>query len=467
MSRRPVAAVLFGLFAGLGSGPAPAAEAAKPNIVFILADDLGYGDLSCYGQTHFRTPNIDRLAAEGTKFTQFYAGSTVCAPSRCVLMTGLHTGRCYIRGNAKLNLRPGDVTVAEVLKNAGYATGLFGKWGLGHEGSTGVPTKQGFDEFFGYLDQHHAHNYYPAFLHRGEERVSLGNVVPGDGPFGGGVSTNKAVYSPDLILDEALSFIDRHKEGPFFLYYATTLPHANNEAKEKGMEIPDLGPFAAKDWPEPQKGLAAMISRLDGDVGKLLDKLAEHGLDESTVVFFSSDNGPHNEGGNKADYFDSNGPLRGTKRAPYDGGIRVPFLVRWPGHVPAGVENDHVGYFGDFMATAAELAGASIPDGLDGLSFVPALLGEGDQPKHEFLYWEFYEQGSFQALRMGDWKEVVRPIGGETVELYDVVEDIDESDDVAARHPDVARKALEIMRREHVPSPDWKVTQPKKEQARR
>lgn len=427
----------------------------KPNIVFILADDLGYGDLSCFGQTNFSTPNIDRLAAEGVKFTQFYAGSTVCAPSRCVLMTGLHTGHCYIRGNAKMNLRPEDVTVAEVLKEAGYTTGLFGKWGLGHEGSTGVPTKQGFDEFFGYLDQHHAHNYYPAFLHRGEERVTLRNDVPGNGDFGRGVSTNKAEYSPDLILDEALSFLDRHHDEPFFLYFATTLPHANNEAKEKGMEIPDLGRFKAKDWPEPQKGLAAMVERLDGDVGKLMDKLEEHGVDENTLVIFSSDNGPHNEGGNDAEYFDSNGPLRGTKRAPYDGGIRVPTIARWPGHCPAGTESDHVGYFGDFMATAAELAGESAPEGLDSLSFVPALLGKKDQPQHDFLYWEFYEQGSFQALRMGDWKAAVRPIGGTEVELYNIAKDIDESENIADQHPEIAAEALKIMQREHVPSPDW------------
>ncbi|MGC1276267.1 MAG: arylsulfatase [Planctomycetaceae bacterium] len=440
---------------------APAQERQKPNIVFILADDLGYGDLSCYGQTCFRTPNIDRLAVEGMKFNQFYAGSTVCAPSRCVLMTGLHTGHCYIRGNAKLNLRPSDVTVAEVLNDAGYTTGLFGKWGLGHEGSTGVPTKQGFDEFFGYLDQHHAHNYYPSFLLRDEERVSLENVIPHEDKYGSGVSSNKAQYSPDLILDEALAFLDRRKAKPFFLYYATTLPHANNEAKNEGMEIPDLGRFADADWPEPQKGLAAMISRLDRDVGLLLDKLAERGFDENTIVFFSSDNGPHNEGGNRADFFDSNGPLRGTKRAPYDGGIRVPFLARWPGRIAAGSMSEHVGYQGDFLATVAELAGAKPPDDLDSLSFMPTLLGEGEQAVHEFLYWEFYEQGSFQAVRIGDWKAVTRPIGGTDVELYNLAKDVDESDDVAAEHPDVVKRAHEIMQREHRPSPDWKVPTPR------
>ncbi len=432
-------------------------SATKPNIVLILADDLGYGDLGCYGQKVLRTPNLDRLAADGTRFTQFYAGSTVCAPSRCVLMTGLHTGHCLIRGNAKTNLRPEDVTVAEVLHDAGYATGLFGKWGLGHEGSDGVPTRQGFDEFFGYLDQTHAHNYYPTFLMRGEHRVALENVVPDEGKVGQGVSSNKAEYSADLILDEALAFLDGRNETPFFLYYATTLPHANNEGKNDGMEIPDLGRFAGEDWPKPEQGRAAMIEKLDSDVGRLLDKLEEKGLAENTLVLFSSDNGPHNEGGSQSDFFDSNGPLRGTKRAPYDGGIRVPCLARWPGHVPAGTTSDHVAYFGDFFATAAELAGATPPKNLDSLSFVPALLGKPDQPKHDALYWEFYEQGSFQAVRMGDWKAVARPIDGEVVEIYDLSKDIDESENVFEQHPDIVKEATEILRRERAPSPLWEV----------
>jgi arylsulfatase A-like enzyme len=439
-------------------GASRVGEAAeKPSILFILADDLGYGDVGCYGQARLRTPNIDRLAAEGVRFTQFYAGATVCAPSRCTLMTGLHNGHAYVRGNAKVNLRPEDVTVAEVLKQADYATGLFGKWGLGHEGSVGVPTRQGFDEFFGYLDQHHAHNYYPTFLMKGEERVTLKNVVPDEDEFGAGVSSNKAEYSADLILDGALGFLDRHKQGPFFLYYATTLPHANNEGKNDGMEIPDPGRFADEDWPKAEKGRAAMVERLDADVGKLLAKLDETGRAQDTVVFFASDNGPHNEGGSKADFFDSNGPLRGTKRDPYDGGIRVPMIVRWPGHTHAGTTSNYVGDFEDFLPTAAELAGVTPPAGLDGISFVPAILGKADQPEHEFLYWEFYEQGSFQAVRMGDWKAVARPIGGEVVELYDLAKDPGEVTNVVEQHPDVAKAAAEIMRREHVPSPLWEV----------
>lgn len=449
-------AVVAGLVLTSAGLSLPAAD-RPPNIVFILADDLGYGDLGCFGQKVLKTPRLDRLAGEGMRFTQFYAGSTVCAPSRCVLMTGLHTGHCLIRGNAKVNLRPEDVTVAEVLKQSGYATGLFGKWGLGHEGSTGLPTRQGFDEFFGYLDQHHAHNYYPTFLIRGEERVPLKNVVPNEDPLGSGVASEKVEYSPDLILAEALSFLDRRKDAPFFLYYATTLPHANNEGKNDGMEIPDLGRFAKEDWPKPEKGRAAMIERLDADVGRLLDKLDEHGLSENTVVFFSSDNGPHNEGGSKADFFDSNGPLRGTKRDPYEGGIRVPTIVRWPGHVPAGATSEHAGYFGDFFATAAELAGAKAPERLDSLSFVPAMLGKPDQPPHDFLYWEFYEQGSFQAVRLGEFKAVARPIGGNEVELYDLSRDPAEAENLSSRHSEITMEALKVMRREHVPSPLWAV----------
>jgi arylsulfatase A-like enzyme len=437
---------------------AAAQKPAPPNIVFIMADDLGYGDLSCYGQKNFTTPNIDRLAKEGMKFTHFYAGSTVCAPSRCVLMTGLHLGHAYIRGNAKLNLRPSDVTVAEVLKKAGYTNGLCGKWGLGHEGSNGVPTKQGFDFFYGYLDQHHAHNYYPSFLMRNEKRVKLRNVVPGKGTWGRGVATKKVDYSADLIADEALKFIDRNKDRPFFLYFAATLPHANNEARREGMEIPDLGKFKDRKWPEPQKGLAAMITRLDDQVGQVMARLKKHGIDGNTIVFFTSDNGPHSEGGNNSRYFDSNGPLRGQKRDLYEGGIRVPMIVRWPGKVRAGSVSHHVGYFGDFLATAAEIAGVKEVPKTDGLSFLPAILGQPDkQKKHDFLYWEFYERGAAQAVRMGRWKGVVKPFGSTRLELYDLDKDIGETTNVAAAHRDIVAKMLKTINEAHVPSPLWKV----------
>jgi arylsulfatase A-like enzyme len=430
----------------------------QPNMVLILADDLGYGDLGCYGQRQIQTPRIDRLAAEGIRFTQFYAGSTVCAPSRCVLMTGLHTGHCHIRGNARVDLRPEDVTVAEVLKVAGYTTGLVGKWGLGQAGSEGVPTRQGFDEFFGYLDQHHAHNYFPAFLWRNETRVPLKNVVPGDGEFGSGVASEKKEYSPDLMIREALSFIERHKDGPFFLYFASTLPHANNEAGKKGMEIPDYGQYRDRDWPEAQKGHAAMISRLDADVGRILDRLHDLKLDENTLVVFSSDNGPHREGGNDPNFFDSNGPLRGIKRDLYEGGIRVPFIVRWPGHAPAGKGSEQLGWFADFLPTAASFAFATIPDKLDGdplhSEIHGAWNGNGMEPT---FYWEFYERGSAQAVRMGKWKGVVKQLGGDRVELYNLSTDIGETQDVSRDHPEIVAKIRSVTQQSHTPSPLWQV----------
>lgn len=451
-----------GLLTGSHASEATAAETQsakrKPNIVLIFADDLGYGDLSCFGQKHFQTPNIDRLAKEGVKFTQFYAGSTVCAPSRCVLMTGKHLGRAYIRGNAKLNLRPEDVTVAEVLKKAGYTNGLCGKWGLGHEGSTGVPTRKGFDYFYGYLDQSHAHNYYPTFLVRNEKRVKLRNVVPNERKYGQGVATKKVDYSADLIANEALEFIDRNKDRPFFLFFSSTLPHANNEARNEGMEIPDLGEFKNKDWPEPQKGLAAMITKLDSDVGRVMERLKKHGIDEHTLVIFTSDNGPHSEGGNNSRYFDSNGPLRGQKRDLYEGGIRVPTIVRWPGKASPGTTSDHIGYFGDLLATADDVAGVKDVPETDGVSFLPSILGKADEQKqHDYLYWEFYERGSAQAVRMGKWKGVVKPLGGKNVELYDLTQDLGERKDVAEDHPDVVAKIQKAMKESHEPSPHWKI----------
>ena len=440
------------------SETAPAAGPAldRPSIIFILADDLGYGDLGCYGQKRIGTPCIDRMASEGLRFTQFYAGSTVCAPSRCVLMTGLHTGHCFIRGNSKENLRPGDITVAEVLKRAGYATGLVGKWGLGHEESTGVPTRKGFEYFFGYLDQTHAHNYYPSFLVRNEERVKLRNVVPDEGAYGQGVASVKVEYSHDLLTEDALVFIERNRKGPFFLYLAWTLPHANNEAGEGGMEVPDLGPYRDKDWPAPDRAHAAMITRLDRDVGRILEALRAHGIDRRTIVLFSSDNGPHHEGGANPNFFDSSGPLRGIKRDLYDGGIRVPLIVRWPGKVPAGIVSDHIGYFADFLPTAAELAAVEPPGGIDGISFVPTLLSRTvTQKEHEYLYWEFYEQGFSLAVRMGKWK-AVRNAHDKPLELYNLEAEIGEAHDVAEKHPDVVARMHAILKEAHVPSAIWK-----------
>ncbi|HOQ88451.1 MAG TPA: arylsulfatase, partial [Phycisphaerae bacterium] len=327
MSHSPVH---FVLLSGLVAISAFAEPAAKPNVIFILADDLGYGSLGCYGQKKVATPNLDRLAAEGLRFTDFYAGSTVCAPSRCSLMTGKHTGHCWVRGNERIPLRPQDVTVAEIFKQAGYITGLVGKWGLGEPDTTGIPNRQGFDYFFGYLNQRHAHDYYPTYLWRNQERVELE----------GNRDNQRRQYSHDLFTAEALSFIEKNKSGPFFLYLAYTVPHANNErqqAEGMGMEVPDYGPYADRDWTVGQKGHAAMIYRMDRDIGRVMAKLRELGLDENTLVMFSSDNGPHKEGGYDPEFFDSNGPFRGIKRDLTDGGIRVPMIARWPARIRPGV----------------------------------------------------------------------------------------------------------------------------------
>jgi len=439
---------------------APAKRSDRPNIIFILADDLGYGDLGCFGQQVIQTPKLDQLAREGMRLTSFYAGSTVCAPSRCTLMTGLHTGHCLVRGNRRIDLRPDDLTVAEVLKTRGYKTGLCGKWGLGKEGDTGLPTRQGFDYFFGYLDQGHAHNYYPTYLIKNEQRVPLPNVVPNEGRLGRGVASEKKVYSHDLVMKEAFDFVERSQGEPFFLYLALTIPHANNEAKEKGMEVPSLGQYANRDWPEPEKGRAAMISYMDRDIGRLMDQLDRLGLAENTVVIFSSDNGPHSEGGSKREFFNSSGIYRGGKRYLYEGGVRVPTIVRWPGVVKPGSQSDHPGAFWDFMPTAAEIAGAKVPEGIDGLSFLPALQGK-PQPQHRYLYWEFHEYGKIQSLRFGRWK-AIRGLG-KPVMLYDLAIDPREENEMAALAPRVVALAEKYFEEARGPSEEWPWTYEKTE----
>ncbi len=445
------------------AAPAPAPSMASgtaqetPNVVFILADDLGYGDLGCYGQKQIQTPNLDRLAREGVRFTQFYTGAPVCAPARNCLLTGQHTGHALIRGNAKINLRPQDTTIPEVLKPAGYTSGLIGKWGLGKEGSEGAPTRKGFDYFFGYVDQTMAHNYYPTYLVRNETRVPLRNVVPNPGPYNQGVATVKVDYSADLMADDAVKFIHDHRDGKFFLYFAPTLPHANDEAKPDGMEVPDYGPYATKDWPTPMKGYAAMVTRLDAEVGRILEQLKKDGLEGSTIVFFTSDNGSHAEGGYDPAFFDSSGGLRGKKRDVYEGGVREPMIVRWPSHTKPGTTSDYVGYFPDVLPTLAQLAGAKAPADIDGISFVPAILGEsGTQAKHEYLYWEFYEGASSQAVRFGDWKAVRIPMFTGAIQLFDLGKDRAEEHDVAAQHAELVARARGYMEQAHVDSPLWK-----------
>ncbi len=463
-------AAVLALWACAGEAPEPEFQAPRtpPNIVLIVADDLGYGDVGAYGQKQIQTPVLDQMAREGLRFTDFYAGSTVCAPSRAALMTGFHIGHAVVRGNKEVKpmgqhpLPPETLTIAEVLKSRGYATALIGKWGLGGPGSTGIPNRQGFDYFCGYLGQRHAHNSYPEFLFRNADRFPLANQLPEPKrEDGAGVATQKYEHSHDLLMHEAVDFVDRSAGAPFFLAFTPTIPHANNEGGKDGMEVPDLGPYADQDWPERQKQHAAMITRLDEGVGRLLRKLGEKGIAENTLVLFTSDNGPHREGGNDPDFNDSNGPLRGIKRDLYEGGIRVPLIAVWPGTTPAGATSDHVGAFWDFFPTFAALAGADAPAGLDGVSMAPVLTGsEADQPEHEFLYWEFHEgAGSKQAVRMGRWKAVRLAPGG-PLELYDLTADIGEQNDVAAEHTDVVEEIEDYLQGARTESELWPLRNP-------
>jgi arylsulfatase A-like enzyme len=406
---------------------------------------LGYGDLGCYGQKIVATPHIDKLASEGIRFTQVYCGSTVCAPSRCCLMTGLHTGHARIRGNARVDLLPDDVTVAEVVKQAGYRTALIGKWGLGRAGTNGIPNRQGFDEFYGFLDQKHAHTQYPTQVWDNELESFL------DGNFG----PPRKDYIHDIFTEKALQFIDRQKAGPWFLYLAYTIPHANNELNRQtgnGMEVPSDEPYSDRNWPQPDKNFAATVHRLDKDVGRLMAKLDELGIAEDTLVFFVSDNGPHKEGGNDPEFFDSNGPLRGIKRDLYDGGVRTPAIARWKGSIRAGQVSDAIWAFWDVLPTAAELAGVKAPGGLDGMSIVPVLQGK-PLPPREYLYWEFHERGFSQAVRLGEWKGVRRGSRQNPIELYNVVKDEGEQNDVSRAHPDVIKRIARIFTEGRTDSP--------------
>jgi len=442
------------------------AVARPPNLIWIMADDLGYGELGTYGQTVIRTPQLDRMAREGLRFTQFYAGATVCAPSRSVLMTGQHHGRTRVRGNAGANrlgiqaLQPGDVTVAGLLQQAGYRTALIGKWGLGDVGvaEAGLPRRHSFDEFFGYLNQTHAHNHFPDFLWRNEERVALPNVIVPVGTTGAGYAENGLLYADDLFAEEALKFVSRHQDQPFFLYWSLVTPHANNERKRalgNGAQVPDFGPYAREDWPEQDKGHAAMITRLDAQVGRLLDHLRLLGLEQDTLVIFTSDNGPHNESGHNLARFQPSGPFSGIKRSLTDGGIRVPGIAWWPGTVAAGTTSGHAAYFGDWMATAAELAGVALPPGRDSVSFAGVLRGE-PAPERDFLYWEFHERGFQQAaLYCGRWKGLRSGAPDAPVRVFDLVADPAEKTDVAAAHPEIAARLDAYLRQAREPSPDW------------
>ena len=436
---------------------------SKPNVIFILADDLGYGDAGVYGQKMIKTPNIDRLAAEGMRFTTFYAGSTVCAPSRSVLMTGKHTGHTTVRGNAGADisiqsLKSSDKTVASVFKDAGYATALIGKWGLGEIGMPGHPNKHGFDYFYGFLNQSHAHNYWPSFLVRNSEIIKLKNISAQENKVGAGFAKEKIDYAPEFITNEALQWIDKNHQKPFFLYYSPTLPHANNEATRgtgNGSEVPDHGIYKNEKWPEPEKGKAAMIAWLDSDVGKLMAKLKQYNLDRNTLVIFTSDNGAHKEAGNDPNFFKSSGDFNGIKRSMTDGGIRIPFIARWTNTIKAGTTSEHLGYFGDFFALACELTKQKLPDNLDSISFSGAMNGKKNQA-HEYLYWEFYEGAGKQAVRFQNWKATREPMFTGTIKLFNLKNDVGEKLDVAASNLKIVAQAEKYLQQAHTPDANWK-----------
>lgn len=439
------------------------AAAARPNIVYLLADDAGIGDFGCYGQKLLKTPHVDRLAAGGMRFTNAYCGSMVCAPSRCALLTGKHPGHGTVRGNwevypeGQFPLMPretGDITVAQVLQQAGYATGDCGKWGLGAPDSGAAPNDKGFDFFYGYNCQRHAHRYFTDYLYRNRERVDIPQ------------SPTHRVYSPDLITAESLDFIRRNRDRPFFLYCSWTLPHGPYLADQ----VPNLDAYQKSGWPEERRIYAAMLERLDADVGRVLDLLRELHLEDNTLVIFTSDNGAGGETANNQ-FFGSAGGLRGAKGTLWEGGLRAPMIVRWPGHVPAGAVNDFVTAFWDFLPTAAELAGAKVPPRVDGISIVPTLSGK-TQPPAAYLYWEAPQQNVLtKAARLGQWKGY-QPAAGAPVQLYDLGNDRAEEHDVAAAHPDVREQIEAIMVAAHSevkipPKPDPRIWQKYREDNRK
>ncbi len=427
------------------------AAESQPNIVFIMADDMGYGDAGAYGGREILTPNIDRLAREGTRFTQVYAGHPVCAPSRSVLMTGQHSGHTTVRnnfsavggvkglggGDGRVPLKAEDLTVAEVLKKAGYVTGMTGKWGLGEPDTTGEPNRQGFDEWFGYLNQRRAHTYYPTFIWLNRGRFDLTGNMNGE----------RSQYTHDLFTGFALNFLRRHAGERFFLYVPYTIPHA-------AFEVPSLGEYENKPWPEEKKAIAAMETRMDRDIGRILDLIEQLGLAGNTIVFFCSDNGSAPD---IDEYFGGTGPFREAKGSVYEGGIRVPMIVRWPGKIAAGhVDETAVWYFADFLPTAADLAGAEIPAGLDGQSVLPALLGRTQDLANRHLYWETHARGFHQAARKGNWK-VVRHGLSKPVELYNLAVDVSEDNDVSDDHPEVVAEFESYFKTGRSDSPDYPI----------
>ena len=442
------------IFTFLFTGLLALTAGAAPNLIYILLDDAGYGDFSCYGQKKFQTPNIDRLAAEGMSFTNHYSGSTVCAPTRSVLMTGLHTGHTPSRGNRKIKpigqfpIPKDTVTIAETLKAAGYATAAFGKWGLGFPGSEGDPILQGFDRFYGYNCQRNAHTYYPTWLYDDQKKISF------DGK----------TYSHDVIMEKTLDWVTEHKDEPFFLYLPITIPHAALHVPEEyaapfRKKFPQFedktGKYANTTIKNPAAMFAGMMTKLDEDTGRLMSLLKELKIDDNTIVLFSSDNGPHREGGHMPEFFNSSGGLRGIKRDLYEGGIKTAMIARWPGHIKAGSTTDHVSAHWDVFPTLCELAETPTPKDLDGISFLPVLTNK-EQKTHDYLYWEFHEQGGKRAVRFGEkhrWKAVQLNLSKKgpdaPVELYDLSQDPTEKHNVAAEHKELIAQARKLFDEAH------------------
>lgn len=439
---------------------------SKTNVIYIMADDLGMGDLGCYGQRYIKTPAIDKLAANGVKFTQHYSGSTVSAPSRCVLMTGKHTGHSNIRGNIGVKGEDGypydtplladEVTVAELFKTQDYTTACIGKWGMGAPGSEGHPNKQGYDYFFGYLGQANAHRYYPDFLYENNDKVML----------------NKKVYTHDLVMDKALNFINENSDKPFFIYLTPTIPHADlalpegelGEYEEMFCEKPyPGGGYNAQ--PKPKATFAAMVSRLDRDVQRIMDLLEEKGIAENTMVIFTSDNGTHIEGGHDPFFFNSNASFRGTKRDLYEGGVRTPFIVHWPAAIQEGSTSYHVSAFWDFLPTMADLIGAKVPSKVDGISYLPTLTGKGKQKEHECLYFEFHEEGGKQSVLKDQWKLIRLQVNKPEktyYELYNLNSDPGEVANVAKKYPAKVKELAKLMDREHTTNDRFQFASEKK-----
>ncbi len=439
---------------------------SSPNIILIVADDLGYGELGCYGQQKIHTPNIDQMAKAGLRFTQFYAGTAVCAPSRASLMTGLHTGHTAVRGNqgvkpeGQFPLPASTVTIASVLEKKGYTTAAFGKWGLGYPASTGEPLKQGFNTFFGYNCQTLAHNYYPDHLWQNEQRLELPGNLESD-----------SVYSGDLIHQHALAFLHQKHTTPFFLFLPYTLPHAElfgphdsiyNYYREQFKDEVAAKPSGKKEdyrfEPYPHAAFAAMITRLDYYVGDILKEVNKEGLADNTLIIFTSDNGPHKEGGGDPEFFNSSGGLRGIKRDLYEGGIRVPFIAVWKNRITAGGTSNYPGTFWDLFPTFEETAHIPVSTGIDGISFLPVLEGKGQQHSHEYLYWEFHESGGRQAALWGKWKGVrlnVSTVANPVTELYDIKQDPQEQHNIAAAHPGIVQKINIIIQESHVSDKNW------------